>query len=131
MASQITNPLEAVRNALAQSYKHRRVDGIACAACGAKDHCVALHVVEYAQPAERPLPDRFVPQSASYGTLRGAFAFCDSCAPACKKCGLPRVTARVKTTFKSLRDTLDSDDTPLHWGVGRCEHAHLFGIWPI
>lgn len=127
----MSNPLEAIRNALIEAYKHRHSDGIVCTGCGAINRRFAFHLVEYAQPEKQPLPERFVPQSASAGTIRGVFVFCDSCAPACRKCDLPRVTARVRAAFKTLHKSVDSADTPLKWGVGRCQHTHLFGVWPI
>ena len=127
----MNNPFETIRSVLVNSYKHRTSPGTACAACGATNRPCAFHLVEYAQPSGRSVPPRFVAMSESGGTIRGAFVFCDRCAPACRKCELPRVSGRIRAVFKGLRKSLDSSETCLQWGSGRCEHFHFLGRWPI
>src|SRR5437879_8395662 len=101
----MSHPFELMRDALMNSYKHRPSPGTVCTACGARNRTFAFHLVEYAQPSDQTLACRFVAMSESCGMIRGTFAFCDACAPACKKCGLPRVTARVRASFRSLVST--------------------------
>ena len=120
-----------IANALNESYKHRELRDVACALCGSRSKPLALHVISYAQDETAPLPPGFVPQSASRGTIRGAFPVCSTCAPPCAKCQLPIVTASVKAGFQRLYDTLDSEDSPVMWGNGRCEHLRLFGRWSV
>jgi|GEM_PF-4394924 len=108
--------------ALKQSWMHRAPDGNACAVCGTDQRPLAYHVMQYAQDEATPLPEGFVPMSASRGTIRGNFPVCDECAPACDRCNLPIVTDGVKATYDNLSQRLHSEDTPLMWGNGICTH---------
>ena len=99
--------------------------------CGGKQRAVAMHVVKYAQSESDSLPAGFVPQSSSYGTIRGGFPLCDTCAPACPKCQMPVPTKKVKAFYDDLKKNLHSPDTPVLWGNGKCAHLWLFGKWPL
>jgi len=116
---------------LQESFMHREIDGESCAICGAANKKLALHIVKYAQGENDPLPDGFIPQSSSFGTIRGGFGICDSCAPACPKCQLPRPTKVVREFFDNKHSELHSGDSPVLWGNGKCQHIWLFGIWPL
>ena len=107
-----------------ESFKHRVISDVSCAMCGATERAVAMHVVKYAQSESGSLPAGFVPQSASYSTIRGGFPLCDTCAPACPKCQLPVPTKKVKAFYDDLKTNLHSQDTPVLWEMG---NASTFG----
>lgn len=121
----------AIAAGLNESFKHRHVDGFACAICGAKNRKLALHVIKYAQAESDPLPAGVVPQSASMGTIRGGFGLCDSCAPACPKCQLPVPNKKVRAFYQATHSKLHSESSPVLWGNGTCQHMWLFGKWPL
>ena len=121
----------SMRDSLNEAYKHRLMDDTACAICGKSDRPLAMHLIGYAQSETDPLPSGFVPQSASYGTIRGGFPVCDSCAPACSKCDMPIATSSVKEFYQQLQKDLHSSDSPVAWGNGKCEHLRLFGKWVL
>lgn len=109
---------------LHDDYLHKQHDDLYCALCGKKGGKLALHVIEYTQDINEPLPKYFVPMSSSGGRIRGSFAVCDSCAPACKKCDLPIQTEKVMKFMKQKRKEFQGDYT-LMYGNGICRHIQL------
>lgn len=109
-------------DALKKSWRHRESEGNVCAVCGSSSRPLAHSIIRYAQDEDAPLPDRFVPMSASFGTIRGNFPICNGCAPACDQCGLPIVTDKVLLLYGKLNDDLHSEESPILWGNGICEH---------
>ena len=122
---------QSIAAGLEESFKHRVISDVSCAMCGGKQRAVGMHVIKYAQSESDSLPDGFVPQSASYGTIRGGFPLCDSCAPACPKCRMPVPTKKVKVFFDDLKNKFQTQHTSLLWGNGKCSHLWLFGKWPL
>ena len=116
---------------LKESFRHKDVSGAACLICGVIGRKVALHIIKNAQGESDSIPKYFIPQSKSNGTIRGGFAICDTCAPACPKCEMPVVTKGVKAKFSSLQNSIHSKSSPVTWGNGKCEHIWLFGKWPV
>ncbi len=120
-----------LREGLLKSYKHRLIDGAACAVCGAEGGLLAGRVIEFAQPEHLPRPDGFVETSASGGTVRGVFPVCIVCAPPCGRCELPVRTSRVRKKFSEMHQRLDSSHSPLAWGNGSCEHLWHWSRWEL
>jgi hypothetical protein len=75
------HPLEVIREALMNSYKHRSSPDTSCAACGEANHTFAFHLIDYSIRSSEPLPPGFVAMSASGGITRGTFPFCNSSLP--------------------------------------------------
>jgi hypothetical protein len=122
---------EGIREELLKSFKHRSTNDQCCAICGATEKPLAFHVLQYAQSEQENLPDAFVPMSASRGTIRGCFPVCDTCAPPCRKCGLPIVTKRVRVFYNRTCANLPKKTHSLLYGNGVCKtHLHpmlIFG----
>lgn len=118
---------QQIATALEESYMHRPSEGDICSICNRERVNLAYHVIEYAQDESLEYPPQFVPMSASYGTVRGCFPVCDQCAPACEKCKLPVATKEIRQLYEVMKRRLDTPDSPLSWGNGRCEHIRVFG----
>jgi hypothetical protein len=114
--------------ALNESYKHRSVEGVACVGCGGTKGLLAMHVLKFAQSESDPLPPGFVPMSASGGTVRGAFPVCNTCVPACPKCGLPEVNSTIRAIRAQLGSQLPNAGSVLMLGNGVCKHFKFLGI---
>jgi hypothetical protein len=98
-----------------------------CAMCGSRERPLTMSVIRYVQDDRSPLPEGFVPQSASFGTLHGVFLLCSSCSPPCARCGMPTVPTAVQAYFEDLNHRLDSPNSPLSWGAETCWGHGLFG----
>lgn len=131
MRSMDENLRRSLSTMIEAAWKHRPMNGVACAMCGATSNPIALHVIEYAQPSSASMPQGFVCQSESYGTSRGGFPICSICAPPCRKCALPVVTRGVRRFHDSLKQRLSGTDTSLSYGNGFCQHVRLFGVWVL
>jgi hypothetical protein len=116
---------DELRAGLAEAYKHRSVDGAACAACGRASVPLALHVVEFWHPDSVTTPASFVPMSRSRGIIRGGVPVCTICCPPCRKCGLPVVTPWTRRLVTAL--ATQNQGTRILNGNGFCRHVHLFG----
>lgn len=114
-----------------EAHRHRFVEGARCAICGAEDVKVALHVIKFAAGKGEAVPDGAIPQSESFGTVRGGFPICERCAPPCPKCNLPVVKKPVKEYFESVHNKWHSSNSPINWSNGKCSHFWLFGKWPL
>lgn len=112
---------ESMANMLHDSYIHKQHDDLYCAVCGKKGGKLALHVIEYSQDQYKPLPQYFVPMSASRGIIRGSFAVCDECAPPCKRCKLPIYTDKITNFFNEKSKELQGNGS-LRCGNGICQH---------
>ena len=111
------DPRHAMREALRESYLHRKVDSCACAICGAQDKPLAFHLLEKSIKEHDSLPDGFVPMSMSMGYIRGSFPICNKCAPPCSSCQLPIGTSKALEFGSAAQAKL---------GVGYCrEHIHF------
>lgn len=106
---------------LHESALHAQHDDLHCAICGKKGGKLALESIRYTQNRNDPLPEYFVPMSASDGIIRGCFPVCDKCAPPCKKCGLPMYTEKKHEFMGKKKQELQGDYT-LMLGYGNCNH---------
>ena len=104
-----------IRESLISSYKHKHIDGVVCYHCCKNDRAVSF-VLEKSFSEDDKLPYGFVHQSTSLGRHRGSYAFCDICAPPCKKCGLPIVNELVLEDGYKLQANV---------AVGVCRHLNL------
>lgn len=118
------NLKQQLREQLLQSYRHKLAEGVACSMCGATGVPLAFNVIEKSIDVGEPTPKGFVPMSSSRGRVRGSFPVCITCAPPCKRCGLPRLSDR-------LMEFAHATGAPL--GSGACEHiqwgALLLGLF--
>lgn len=115
--------LDELRKGLLESYKHRLEEKIGCVGCGRHGVPVALHVLEFYHEDTKVTPPWFVPMSRSRGTTRGSAPLCNSCCPACKKCGLPIATLWTGKFLKALRARYPA--VSVTSGNGLCKHVHL------
>ena len=105
-----------LREALLESYLHRKVDGCACAICGAQGRSLAFHVLEKSIKNTDSTPDGFVSMSITMGYVKGSFPVCSKCAPPCSSCKLPIDTPQVRRCGLATGAKL---------GVGHCrQHIH-------
>ena len=99
-----------LRNTMAKmlhdSYLHKQHNDLYCSLCGKKGGKLALHVIEYTQDRNAPLPKYFVPMSSSGGRIRGSFPVCDECCPPCKKCNLPIDTGKVRYFMEEKKNLM-------------------------
>lgn len=114
---------DAIRKGLADSYKHKPVEGAVCVACGHKGIPLALHVLEFYHSDVIATPPYLVPMSQSSGTTRGSVPLCDTCCPACNSCSLPISTPWVKKLLAAL--TAKHKGITFVLGNGYCRHVHI------
>lgn len=110
---------EQLRSGLQDSYRHRDVQGAACALCGREQVPLALHVLEVSVRANSPTPPGFLAMSESRGRVLGSYPVCRSCAPACKQCQLPVPREKV-LEFGHQRDAQTGRGVcseHIHWGT--------------
>jgi hypothetical protein len=114
---------DAIRKGLADSFKHKLIEGAVCVACGRKGVPFALHVLEFYHSDSIATPSYLVPMSQSRGTTRGSVPLCDTCCPACNSCSLPIATPWVK----KLLTALNSQHKGITFVVGNgfCRHVHV------
>lgn len=112
----------AIREALRESYLHRKAQDCACAICGGRDGELAFHVLEKSVKEGTELPGGFVPMSVSMGFVKGSFPVCSKCAPPCSSCKLPIDSPVVLRYGVSVGARL---------GVGYCrDHVHWRYVLP-
>lgn len=119
----------ALAEGLRDSYKHCEVSGGTCAICQKTDRPFALHVFECSVTEGTPMPNWFVPMSASFGMTRGAGAVCDECLPPCKKCKLPIPKKKILKQISRLEAELPEGGRIRH-GNGVCnDHIYLSALF--
>jgi hypothetical protein len=101
---------------LDESYKHRNAENCVCSLCGKSDGLMAFDVMRDSFKIGEELPQDFVPTSLSNGYIRGSYPVCISCAPSCKKCGLPKLSDKI-LEFCHKRDA--------SIGRGVCNHLQV------
>jgi hypothetical protein len=117
-----SDPRNAIREALRESYLHRKAQDCVCAICGSSDRELAFHVLEKSVQEGADLPDGFVPMSVSMGFVKGSFPVCSKCAPPCSSCKLP-IDSPVARRFGVSVDA--------RLGVGYCrDHIHWRYVLP-
>ena len=109
---------EDIRSGLIGSYRHKNSEGGSCAICRETHLPLANHAVEAYLEDDQKIPEGFVLFSvaSSWSRARGGFPVCTSCAPPCKKCGLPIRTEKV------LKFAHENDATH---GEGYCRHIQF------
>ena len=109
---------ENIRKGLIDSYRHRITEGHSCAICRDSQLPLANHALEAYLEDDQKIPEGFVLFSAasSWSRARGSYPVCTSCAPPCKKCGLPITTEKV------LKFAHENDATH---GQGYCQHMQF------
>lgn len=110
---------EQLRSGLRDSYRHRDVQGAACALCGREQVPLALHVLEVSVNANTPTPPGFLAMSESRGRVLGSYPVCARCAPACKQCQMPVPREKV-LEFGHRRDARTGNGVcseHIHWGT--------------
>lgn len=110
---------EQLRSGLRDSYRHREVQGAACALCGREQVPLALHVLEASVNANTPTPPGFLAMSESRGRVLGSYPVCEQCAPACRQCQLPVPREKV-LEFGHRRDARTGRGVcseHIHWGT--------------
>lgn len=115
---------DAIRKGLADSYKHKPIEGAVCVACGRKEVPFALHVLEFYHSDSIATPPYLVPMSQSRGTTRGSVPLCNTCCPACNDCTLPIATPWVKKLLTALNSK--HKGITIVVGNGFCRHVHVF-----
>lgn len=113
---------DAIRKGLADSYKHRPIEGSVCVACGRKGIPFALHVIEFYHADDIVTPPYLLPTSQIGGTIRGSVPFCNTCCPACNSCSLPIATPWVGKVLTVLNS--QNKGITFIVGNGFCRHAH-------
>lgn len=114
---------DAIRKGLADSFKHKPIEGAVCVACGRNGVPFALHVLEFYHSDSIATPSYLVPMSQSRGTTRGSVPLCDTCCPACNSCSLPIATPWVKKILTALNS--QHKDISFVVGNGFCRHVHV------
>ncbi len=104
---------EQIRHVLMESYKPQMNENIACAICGKKGIPLSFHMVEKSYYNTNTFHKGFVPMSACGERISGVFPICTDCAPACKKCGLPKYNNKIARLAKECE---------AHAGCGICDH---------
>lgn len=113
---------DSMREMLLDSYKPRESANVACVICGQKGKPLSFHAIRYYQDERDALPERFVPLSASRGTIRGCFPVCTACARPCRKCGLPILSEKLEEYFVAAKCKFKAS---INIGSGVCEHMHM------
>lgn len=113
------NYRESIRKSLLESYKHRIETQCSCSMCGKKNLPLAFHMLEASFVEGADFPSSFVPMSSSFKVVHGSYPICISCAPKCKKCGLPVPSEKIM----EFGHQLNAD-----YGNGMCEHIQ-FGLF--
>jgi hypothetical protein len=115
--------LDEIRKGLAESFKHRHVEGALCIACGQTNAPLALHLIEFHYSDNMETPSPLVAMSRSRGTTRGGVPLCSACCHPCAECGLPIATPWTKKLLAAL--TTKYPDITFVIGNGYCRHIHV------
>ena len=116
---------DSMRDALLATYRFRPCAVMPCAICGRDVTRAAFGLVwYYAKPNDR-LPNRSVSIPIhGEATLLVQFPICESCAPECKKCDLPRRKKAVMNFMNQISEELGRNVS----GEGYCRHVHVLGM---
>ena len=116
---------EQMRKMAEDSQRFMVVEDCTCFACGRSTDRVALNLIwYYATPTVTPIDGGILKPIAGGEKAVVQFPICNTCAPPCKKCQLPRKTKVVRQAGERVSKLLGRKVS----GFPGCRHAHILGL---